>query len=137
MANYLILKSAIIRTIKNNGLNEISGDLLQQQLLSIINSFGVGYQFMGVASSDTIPGTPDQKECYLAGPGTYPGFDNLVVPENKIVLLIYRDAWEASTIFDALDKDVLISEDEYDALVEAGEVDPNKIYYVYDEEEVV
>ena len=71
MSNYANLKSAIQDVIKTNGNNEITGQLLQNELLAMITTLGYGYQFMGVASPDTVPGTPDAKVFYIAyTPGT-------------------------------------------------------------------
>jgi hypothetical protein len=50
MANYETLKAAIQHVIKTNDNNEITGALLQQSLLAIINSLGIGYQFIGIAT---------------------------------------------------------------------------------------
>ena len=66
MANYAILKAAIAAAIKENGNHEITGNLLQQQLLAMVNSLGVGYQYAGIATLETDPGTPDQNVFYLA-----------------------------------------------------------------------
>ncbi len=98
MANYNILKAAIVSAIKQNGNNEITGNLLQQQLLAMVNSLGAGYQFAGVATPTTNPGTPDFNVFYFAGPGTYQYFDGVTIPEQNIGLLSYNGAWNVSTI---------------------------------------
>ena len=93
MANYSTLKSAIQAAIKQNGNNEITGTLLQQALLSIINSLGAGYQYMGVATPATSPGTPDYNVFYIAGiEGTYVNFNNLVVAD-EVAVLKYNGTW--------------------------------------------
>ena len=93
MANYNNLKTAIQDVIKENGYQEIKGDILQNALLSMINSLGAGYQFVSVATPETNPGTPDQKVFYIAnGKGTYVNFGGLVVDEDEVVLLVYDDA---------------------------------------------
>lgn len=93
MANYNTLKSAIQAVIKQNGNNEITGNLLQQSLLSMINSLGAGFQFMGVATPSTNPGTPDQNVFYIAGTaGTYTNFGGLVV-EKEAAILKYNGSW--------------------------------------------
>ena len=94
MANYETLKSAIQQVVKTNGNNEITGALLQQSLLAIINSLGSGFQYMGIATPKTSPGTPDQRIFYLTStPGTYENFDSLVVEKNEIAILVYNDTW--------------------------------------------
>lgn len=94
MANYASLKSAIQQVIKTNGKNKITGALLQQSLLSMINSLGVGYQFAGVATPSTNPGTPDQNVFYIASTaGTYANFGGLVLADGEISILKYNGAW--------------------------------------------
>ena len=94
MSNYTSLKSAIQQVIKTNGNNEITGALLQQELLAMIDSLGVGYQFMGIATPSTNPGTPDQNVFYVASvAGTYSNFNNIIVVENEVVILKWNGAW--------------------------------------------
>lgn len=53
-----------------------------------------GYTFMGVATLETKPGTPDQKVFYIAnGKGTYPNFGGINVDEDEIVLLTFDTSW--------------------------------------------
>lgn len=94
MANYETLKAAIQQVVKTNGNNEITGALLQQSLLAMINSLGDGYQFIGVATPSTNPGKPDDRVFYLAfEPGTYRNFDGAIVSGNKIAALYYNGEW--------------------------------------------
>ena len=48
---YENLKSAIKQAIKQNGNQEITGDLLQSTLLSIVDTVGEGATFAGIALS--------------------------------------------------------------------------------------
>lgn len=98
MANYATLKAAIQNVVKTNGNNEITGALLQQTLLTIVNSLGVNYQFVGIATTSTNPGTPDENVAYLAGPGTYTNFNSLVVPVGKLGVLKYNGSWVVQTV---------------------------------------
>lgn len=98
MANYAILKAAIAAAIKENGNEEITGNLLQQSLLAMVNSLGAGYQFAGVAEPETNPGTPDYNVFYFAGPGTYPNFNNATIPARNVGLLSYNGTWHVSSI---------------------------------------
>ena len=59
MANYATLISAIQAVIDANGNNEITGPILQQTLVAMVNALGAGYQYLGVANTDTNPGTPE------------------------------------------------------------------------------
>lgn len=89
MGNYEQLKAAVAAIIRDNGQEEITGDILQGVLLGIINSVGSGATFAGVATPSTNPGTPDPNVFYIAGQaGTYTNFnltitDGLWVFENK------------------------------------------------------
>ena len=98
MANYATLKAAIQQVIKTNGNNEITGALLQQSLLSMINSLGANYQFVGIANTSTNPGTPDQNVFYIAGSGTYPNFNNSVIPDGNIGVFKYNGSWTTETV---------------------------------------
>lgn len=94
MANYATLKAAIQQVVKTNGNNEITGALLQQSLLAMINSLGGYYQFAGIATPSTNPGTPDQNVFYLASTaGTYANFGSLVLADGEIAILKYNGAW--------------------------------------------
>lgn len=94
MANNELLKASIRNVIKANGNEEITGDIIQQKLVAIVDALGKGYQFMGVATPDTDPGTTDQKVFYIAnGKGVYANFGGLNVDEDGVVLLVYSDTW--------------------------------------------
>lgn len=99
MANYETLKTAIQQVVKTNGNNEITGALLQQSLLAMINSLGDGYQFKGVATPTTNPGNPDAKVFYLTGaPGTYTNFNGIVVNQNEFCVLRFDSQWQKSAL---------------------------------------
>lgn len=98
MANYATLKAAVQDVVKTNGNNEITGSLLQQTLLAIINSLGADFQFVGAATPSTTPGTPDQNVVYFAGPGTYPNFNSFVVPNGYLGVLKYNGSWNNTLI---------------------------------------
>lgn len=94
MANYETLKTAIQHVIKTNDNNEITGALLQQSLLAIINSFGTGYQFIGIATPVTNPEIYDQKVFYIAnGKGLYRNFGSINIDEDEVVLLVFENTW--------------------------------------------
>lgn len=94
MGQYEILKAAIEAVIKENGSNEITGEILQSVLLSMINSLGAGYQFVGVATLTTNPGTPDQNIFYVASQvGTYSNFNGSVVNDGEVAIFKWNGAW--------------------------------------------
>ena len=98
MANYATLKAAIQQVVKTNGNNEITGALLQQSLIAMINSLGADYQFRGIATPTTVPGTPDENVAYIAGPGTYLNFNNVVVADGKLGVLKYNGSWVVENV---------------------------------------
>ena len=98
MAQYATLKAAINAVIKANGQKEITGTVLNEVLTSMVNSLGANYQFAGVATPSTNPGTPDQNVFYLAGQGgTYTNFNNIAIP-NGISFLIWNGSWSSQTV---------------------------------------
>lgn len=98
MANYQNIIAAITAVIKQNGNQEITGQLLQQSLVSIIHSLGAQYQFAGFAEPEANPGTPDHNVAYIAGPGTYPNFNAYVVPAGFIAAFLYNGNWDIKFI---------------------------------------
>ena len=94
MANYGTLKAAIDAYIKRNGQQRITGDLLNAVLNAAVDALGMGYQFLGIATAQTDPGTPDARVFYLAGAGTYPNFGSTEIPDGGIGIFCYGDTWE-------------------------------------------
>ena len=94
MANYNQLKSSIQSVIKTNGNNEITGALMQQTLLSMINSLGAGYQYIGIAWPNDNPGTPDQRVFYLASQeGVYVNFGSQEISIGELGIFYYDGSW--------------------------------------------
>lgn len=94
MSNYNSLKATIDANIKQNGNQEITGQILNSVLNQMVNILGTGYQFAGVATIATNPGTPDAKVFYIAnGKGTYEKFGGLEVTEDDVVVLYWDTAW--------------------------------------------
>lgn len=94
MGNYDELKQAVSDVIKTNGNQEITGQVLQNTLLSIINIVGAYATFVGIATPTTIPGTPDQNIFYLATiEGRYINFDNIILPNGISVIYINNNQW--------------------------------------------
>lgn len=99
--NYASLKAAIQAVIKQNGNEEITGDLLQQSLLAMINALGVGYQFVGVATPETNPTIGDEKIMYIAvDSGTYSNFVTpaVTLDGSKIAIFLYSTSWSATLL---------------------------------------
>lgn len=86
MGNYEQLKQAITDVVKSNGNQEITGDILQNTLLTIISTVGSGATFAGIATPTTNPGTPDQNVFYIASEdGIYSNFGNVAL-ENEVAI---------------------------------------------------
>ena len=98
MGNYEQLKAAVSNVIKTNGTQAISGQVLQNTLLTMINSLGSNYQFVGIAATNTNPGTPDQNVFYIAGEGTYTNFANISVNRGELAVLKWNGAWSKQTV---------------------------------------
>lgn len=99
MSNYADLKAAIANAIKYNDNHEITGEILQEQLLAIINAIGeAGYIFAGVATQETNPGSPDSNVVYLAGQGTYANFGATNVEKGHIGIFAYNGSWDYEVI---------------------------------------
>ena len=93
MGNYEQLKQAVSDVIKTNGTQSITGALLQNTLTSMISSLGANYQFVGIATENTNPGTPDQNVFYIGGEGTYANFDGITIEVGQLGVLKWNGYW--------------------------------------------
>ena len=94
MANYQLLKADIDEKVYQNGKQEITGENLNSVLNEMVTTLGAEYQFAGVATIGTNPGTPDAKVFYIAnGKGTYTNFGGIEVKEDEVVVLYWDTAW--------------------------------------------
>lgn len=94
MANYQLLKADIDAKVYQNGHQEITGENLNSVLNAMVTTLGAEYQFAGVATTTTNPGSPDAKVFYIAnGKGTYTNFGGLEVTEDDVVVLYYDTEW--------------------------------------------
>lgn len=96
MGNYQNLKSSIAQVIRNNGNNEITGDILGNILALMVDSLGNGATFKGLAALDLNPGNLDSKVFYIATiAGTYRYFDNLQVTDEVAIFINDSGSWES------------------------------------------
>lgn len=117
MANYANLKSDIAGVIRTNNNEEITGDILQEQLLGMVDSLGAGFQYKGVAIPTTAPGTPDENVFYIASTaGTYTNFGGLVVAEGEVAILKYNGSWAKEVTGAATSAQVTQLEHEVDGI---------------------
>ena len=105
MGNYEELKASVSSVIKTNGNQEITGQVLQNTLTTLISQVGANATFAGIATPDTAPGTPDQNVFYIAGQsGTYANFGGYKVTKNVVVFNNVSGNWVVTEL------DILSSE---------------------------
>lgn len=94
MANNNTLKSDIRQYIYSNQNEEITGNILRDVLLEMVDTLGDGWTYKGVATTTTNPGTPDDNVFYIAtAPGTYTNFGGLSVADGEVAILKYNGSW--------------------------------------------
>lgn len=94
MGNYEQLKSIITNVIKANHNQDITGDVLQNVLVSIVRNVGAGATFAGIAVPTTQPASPDQNVYYIAATnGTYGGFGGITITNEVAVLANKSGSW--------------------------------------------
>lgn len=71
---------------------------VQNCLLAMVNELGAGYQFAGVATEQTNPGTPDYNVFYIAGPGTYANFGGEIIATGFIGVFSWNGTWSVGRI---------------------------------------
>lgn len=105
MSIFKNLKNTIAANIKDNGVGEITGAVLQEQLINIINELGSGMRFIGVATPTTNPGEPEAPCFYIATKsGQYTNFLNsentyLTLEKDSIYILQFNNEyWESQNI---------------------------------------
>ena len=99
MGNYEELKAAVSSVIKTNGNQEITGQVLQNTLTTLISQVGANATFAGIATPDTTPGTPDQNVFYIAGQsGVYANFGGCKVTKNAVAFNNVSGNWVATEL---------------------------------------
>jgi hypothetical protein len=94
MGNYEQLKASIAAVIKANGMQKITGDVLQATLLSLVSNIGDNATFAGIATPDTNPRTPDQNIFYLAvQPGVYSNFGDVELTGQALIFTNKNGIW--------------------------------------------
>lgn len=98
MKDYSALKREIQTYIRTNNNQEITGEVLQNVLVSIVSNVGENAGFGGIAKKTTSPGTPDGPVFYFATEqGVYPNFGGLEIERENTLNIIYNteDGWDA------------------------------------------
>lgn len=102
MADWSDLKTAVAQAIKTNGNNEITGQVLQNTLNTIIDNVGENATFAGIATPSTNPGTPDGNVFYLASePGIYSNFNGLQLQDGLYILIFDGDSWASEFLINS------------------------------------
>lgn len=95
MGNYEELKAAVASVIKTNGNQEITGQVLQNTLTTLISQVGANATFAGIATPDTAPGTPDQNIFYIASSnGVYSNFDGYKLEDEIVLFVNESQSWK-------------------------------------------
>ena len=107
---YENLKTAIKQAIKQNGNQEITGNLLQSTLLNIVNTIGADYKFLGFTTPSTVPPTSEEgRLSYFASvAGEYVNFpttgENTHIVIGEGLYLFTKEAnseyWKANALVD-------------------------------------
>lgn len=96
--NYEYLKQAIVDAIKENHRQEITGDLLQQILLGMVDNMTT-YRYMGIATTETHPVGTDSNIMFVASEsGTYTYMGGLTVGANEFAILKRDTEWHKDVL---------------------------------------
>lgn len=104
------IKESIKAVIKENGNYEITGNVLQTVLLSMVDTLGPEYQFLGIATKSTVPVVVEGNSFYITTEvGTYTNFKNsgnTAITVNKLGILTSTNgtAWNFTPIFIGVSK---------------------------------
>lgn len=97
------LKKAIASVIKTNNNQEITGQVLQNTLNSIVDTVGENATFAGIATPDTNPGVPDGPVFYLNkvfdSNAIYANFGNITINAYTFCALLWHNkTWDKYVI---------------------------------------
>ena len=104
------IKESIKAVIKENGNYEITGNVLQTVLLSMVDTLGPEYQFLGIATKSTVPVVVEGNSFYITTEvGTYTNFKksgNTTITVNQLGILTSTNgtAWNFTPIFIGVSK---------------------------------
>ena len=104
------IKESIKAVIKENGNYEITGNVLQAVLLSMVDTLGPEYQFLGIATKSTVPVVVEGNSFYITNEvGTYTNFKNsgnTTITVNRLGILTSTNgtAWNFTPIFIGVSK---------------------------------
>lgn len=120
------IKESIKAVIKENGNYEITGNVLQTVLLSMVDTLGPEYQFLGIATKSTVPVVVEGNSFYITTEvGTYTNFKNsgnTTITVNQLGILTSTNgtAWNFTPIFIGVSKGAGEVFNDYDNNTAAG-----------------
>lgn len=99
---YESVKNQIDAYIKANGVNLITGPVLNAVLTTMLDELGEGYAFQGVLNTtDTPSPAADIPQAWLASAGTYLG-GSITVDEGELALISHTsEGWSKTTVYTA------------------------------------
>lgn len=96
---YTTLINDIQAVIKNNGNQEITGQVLQTALVEMVNELGSGYTYKGVATLSTTPDVTTPNIFYLLGAvGTYTNIGSIQHTSGIGIALWNGSAWSYQNV---------------------------------------
>lgn len=104
------IKESIKAVIKENGNYEITGNVLQTVLLSMVDTLGPECQFLGIATKSTVPVVVEGNSFYITVEvGTYTNFKNsgnTAITVNQLGILTSTNGtvWNFTPIFIGVSK---------------------------------
>lgn len=99
MSNYNSLKATINANVKQNGNQEITGTILNSVLNAMVDALGAGYQYAGIATPSTNPGTPDVRVFYIAKTaGVYSNFNDITIGDGEVSILKWDSSWNKDNL---------------------------------------
>ena len=126
MASYNELKALIDAYIYPNGVQAITGQILNGVLKAIVDQVGAGYNLMGVAHPSDDPGTPDAPSTWFAyEAGTYTNFGGVTVTAGELAIISSDGlSWTKQTIFPGIQSVTATVDDQTGAPAVTPSYDP-------------
>ena len=134
IGQYEQLKADIAEVIRENGRQEITGDILQQVLLGMVGELGGGATFAGIAEPQPRAEalTPDNDVFYFVfDKGTYGQFGGIEVTDIGIFGVVYiKDGeWTLATYGE---QEVRVTYGELMTLLQSARLTSGKVYRITD-----
>ena len=139
IGQYEQLKADIAEVIRENGRQEITGDILQQVLLGMVGELGGGATFAGIAEPQPRAEalTPDNDVFYLVfDKGLYGQFGGIEVTDTGMLGVVYiKDGeWTLATYGE---QEARVTYGELLSMVQSARLTSGKVYRITDYETVL